>query len=191
MAKKRRSVHDPTLSVIHYQEQLEKMAKAYEQSAPRRNQRAVNGFTILKQVQQTVRDYLNEVSEAMKKPVIAQLSVEFLGVAMAYLKASNEGLNSYALTGRVAQIATLKATDLMHTTTLTCSEIGEIINGLLKKLSGVTNDPLTFTENDGVCEATVANPLTKLSVASASTGYTVSLTDILKAKTPEEVLMAK
>ncbi len=79
----------------------------------------------------------------------------------------------------------------MHTTTLSCSEIGEVINGMLKKLSGVTNDPLTFTEHDGICEATVANPLTKLSVASASTGYTVSLTDILKAKTPEEVLMGK
>jgi hypothetical protein len=191
MAKKRRSVHDPTLSVIHYQEQLEKMAKAYELSGSRRNQRAVNGLAVLKQVQQTVADYLNEASEAMKKPVIAQMRVEFLGVAMAFLRASNEGLNSYALTGRVAQIATLKATDLMHTTTLTCTEIGEIINGMLKKLSGVANDPLTFTERDGICEATVANPLTKLSIASASTGYTVSLTDILKAKSPEEVLTAK
>jgi len=191
VAKKRRSVHDPTLSVIHYQEQLEKMAKAYEQSASRRNQRAVNGFAILKQVQQTVTDYLNEASEAMKKPIIAQLRVEFLGIAMAFVKASNEGLNSYALAGRMAQIATLKATDIIHTTSLTCAEVGEIINGLLKKLSGVTNDPLTFTEHDGICEATVANPLTKLSVASASTGYTVSLTDILKAKTPEEVLIGK
>jgi len=191
VAKKRRSVHDPTLSVIHYQEQLEKMAKAYEQSAPRRNQRAVNGFTMLKQVQETVRDYLNEASEAMKKPVIAQLSIEFLGVAMAYLKASNEGFNSYALTGRVAQIATLRATHIIHTTTLTCTEVGEIINGMLKKISGATSDPLSFTEHDGVCEATVANPLPKLSVASASTGYTVSLSDILKAKSPEEVLIGK
>jgi len=191
VAKKRRSVHDPTLSVIHYQEQLEKMAKAYEQSATRRNQRAVNGFATLKQVQQTVRDYLNEVSQTLKAPVIAQLGVEFLGVAMAYLKGSNEGYNSYALTGRVAQIATLKATDIINTTTLTCAQVGEIINGMLKKLSGVTTDPLTFTEDDGVCKATVANPLTKLSVASASTGYTVSLTDILKAKSPEEVLMGK
>jgi hypothetical protein len=191
VAKKRRSVHDPTLSVIHYQEQLEKMAKAYEKSANRRNQRAVNGFAVLKQVQQTVRDYLNEVSQSMKAPVIAQLSVEFLGVAMAYLKASNEGFNSYALTGRVAQIATLKATDVIHTTTLTCSQVGEIINGLLKKISGATEDPLSFAEEDGVCKATVSNPLPKLSVASTSTGFTVSLTDILKAKTPEEVLIGK
>jgi len=191
VAKKRRSVHDPTLSVIHYQEQLEKMAKAYEQSSTRRNQRAVNGFTVLKQVQSTVRDYLNEVSQTLKAPVIAQLAVEFIGIAMAYLKASNEGYNSYALTGRVAQIATLRATNIIHGTTLSCAQVGEIINGMLKKLSGVTTDPLTFTEEDGVCKATVANPLTKLSVASASTGYTVSLTDILKAKTPEEVLMAK
>ncbi len=86
MAKKRRALHDPELSVIHYQEQLEKMAKAYEKSATRRNQRAVNGFSILKQVQETVRDYLNQASEAMKKPIIAQLGVEFLGVAMAYLR---------------------------------------------------------------------------------------------------------
>jgi len=189
VAKKRRSVHDPTLSVIHYQQQLEKMAKAYEQSATRRNQRATNGFAILKQVQQAVRDYLNEVSETLKAPVIAQIAVEFLGVAMAYLKGSNEGYNSYALTGRVAQIATLKATDIIYTTTLSCAQVGEIINGMLKKISGATADPLTFTEKDGVCEATVANPLPKLSIASASTGFTVSLTDILKAKSPEEVLM--
>ena len=191
MAKKRRSVHDPTLSVIHYQEQLTKMAEAYKQSATRRNQRAVNGFTVLKQVQATVRDYLNEVSQSMKAPVIAQLSVEFLGVAMAYLKASNEGFNSYALTGRVAQIATLKSTDVINTTTLTCGQVGEIINGLLKKISGATEDPLSFTEEDGICKATVANPLPKLSIASTSTGYTVSLSDILKAKSPEEVLMGK
>jgi len=191
VAKKRRSVHDPTLSVIHYQEQLEKMSKAYEQSATRRNQRAVNGFTVLKQVQQTVRDYLNEVSQSMKAPVIAQLAVEFLGVSMAYLKGSNEGYNSYALTGRVAQIATLKATGIINTTTLNCSQVGEIINGMLKKISGATEDPLSFTEEDGVCKATVANPLPKLSIASTSTGYTISLADILKAKTPEEVLMGK
>jgi hypothetical protein len=191
VAKKRRSVHDPTLSVIHYQEQLEKMSKAYEKSSTRRNQRAVNGFTALKQVTNTVRDYLNEVSVSLKAPVIAQLAVEFIGIAMAFLKASNEGYNYYALSGRVAQIATLRATHIIHTTTLTCAQVGEIINGMLKKLSGVTADPLTFTENDGVCEAKVANPLTKLSVASASTGYTVALTDILKAKTPEEVLMGK
>jgi len=191
VAKKRRSVHDPTLSVIHYQEQLTKMAEAYKQSATRRNQRAVNGFTVLKQVQATVRDYLNEVSQSMKAPVIAQLSVEFLGVAMAYLKASNEGFNSYALTGRVAQIATLKSTDVINTTTLTCGQVGEIINGLLKKISGATEDPLSFTEEDGICKATVANPLPKLSIASTSTGYTVSLSDILKAKSPEEVLMGK
>ena len=191
MAKKRRSVHDPTLSVIHYQEQLEKMAKAYEKSASRRNQRAVNGFTMLKQVQQTVRDYLNEASNAMKKPIIAQLSVEFLGVAMAYLRGSNEGLNAYALSGRVAQIATLKATGIISSTELTCAQVGEIINGMLKKISGMTEDPLTFTEHDGICEATPANPMPKLSVTSTSTGYTVSLSDILKAKTPEEVLMGK
>jgi len=191
VAKKKRSVHDPTLSVIHYQEQLEKMSKAFEKSSTRRNQRAVNGFTVLKQVQNTVRDYLNEVSASMKAPVIAQLAVEFIGIAMAYLKGSNEGYNSYALSGRLAQIATLRATHIVHATTLTCAQVGEIINGMLKKLSGVTADPLTFTENDGVCEAKVANPLTKLSVASASTGLTVALTDILKAKTPEEVLMAK
>jgi len=191
VAKKRRSVHDPMLSVIHYQEQLEKMAKAYEQSASRRNQRAVNGFTMLKQVQQTVRDYLNEASDAMKKPIIAQLSVEFLGVAMAYLRGSNEGLNAYALSGRVAQIATLKATGIISSTELTCAQVGEIINGMLKKISGMTEDPLTFTEHDGICEATPANPMPKLSVTSTSTGYTVSLSDILKAKTPEEVLMGK
>jgi len=191
VAKKRRSQHDPMLSVIRYQEQLEKMAKAYEQSTTRRNQRAVNGFAILKQVQQTVRDYLNEASNAMKKPIIAQLGVEFLGVAMAYLKASNEDFSSYALTGRVAQIATLKATGIISSTELTCAQVGEIINGMLKKVSGMTEDPLTFTENDGVCEATPANPMPKLSIASPSTGYTVSLNDILKAKTPEEVLMGK
>ena len=191
MAKKRRSQHDPELSVIHYQEQLEKMAKAYEKSATRRNQRAVNGFAILKQVQETVRDYLNQASEAMKKPIIAQLSVEFLGIAMAYLKASNEGFSSYALTGRVAQIATLKATGIVSSTELTCAQVGEIVNGMLKKVSGMTADPLTFTENDGICEATPANPMPKLSIASPSTGYTVSLNDILKAKTPEEVLMGK
>jgi len=191
VAKKRRSVHDPTLSVIHYQEQLEKMAKAYEKSSTRRNQRAVNGFTVLKQVQNTVKDYLNEVSTSLKAPVIAQLAVEFIGIAMAYVKASNEGDNSYALTGRVAQIATLRATHIIHATTLSCGQVGEIINGMLKKLSGVTADPLTFTEDDGICKATVANPLTKLSVASASTGYTVALSDIFEAKTPEEVLMAK
>ena len=191
MAKKRRSVHDPMLSVIHYQEQLEKMAKAYEQSATRRNQRATNGFAILKQVQETVRDYLNEASNAMKKPIIAQLSVEFLGVAMAYLRASNEGFSSYALTGRVAQIATLKATGIISSTELTCAQVGEIINGMLKKVSGMTEDPLTFTENDGVCEATPANPMPKLSIASPSTGYTTSLDNILKAKSPEEVLMGK
>jgi len=191
VAKKRRSVHDPTLSVIHYQEQLEKMAKAYEQSATRRNQRATNGFTILKQVQEDVRNYLNEVSEALKMPVIAQLAVEFLGVAMSYLKGSNEGFNAYALTGKVAQTATLKATDIIHATTLTCAQVGEIINGMLKKISGATADPLTFTEDDGVCEATVANPLPKLSVASASTGYTVAMSDILKAKSPEEVLLGQ
>jgi len=191
VAKKRRALHDPIESVIHYQEQLEKMAKAYEQSATRRNQRATNGFSILKQVQETVRDYLNEASNAMKKPIIAQLSVEFLGVAMAYLKASNEGFNSYALTGRVAQIATLKATGIISSTELTCAQVGEIINGMLKKISGMTEDPLTFTEHDGICEATPANPMPKLSVTSTSTGYTVSLSDILKAKTPEEVLMGK
>ena len=191
MAKKRRSVHNPTLSVIHYQEQLEKMSKAYEKSSTRRNQRAVNGFTVLKQVQNTVKDYLNEVSTSLKAPVIAQLAVEFIGIAMAYVKASNEGDNSYALTGRVAQIATLRATHIIHATTLSCGQVGEIINGMLKKLSGVTADPLTFTEDDGICKATVANPLTKLSVASASTGYTVALSDIFEAKTPEEVLMAK
>ena len=191
MAKKRRSVHDPTLSVIHYQEQLEKMSKAYDQSMTRRNQRAVNGFAILKQVQQTVRDYLNEASEAMKKPIIAQLSVEFLGIAMAYLRASNEGFSSYALTGRVAQIATLKATGIVNGTELTCAQVGEIINGMLKKVSGMSADPLTLTENDGICEATPANPMPKLSIASPSTGYTVSLNDVLKAKTPEEVLMGK
>jgi hypothetical protein len=167
------------------------MAKAYEKSSTRRNQRAVNGFTVLKQVQQTVRDYLNEVSMSMKAPVIAQLAVEFIGIAMAYLKGSNEGYNSYALAGRVAQIATLRATNIIHTTTLSCAQVGEIINGMLKKLSGVTADPFTFTEDDGVCEAKVENPLTKLSVASASTGYTVSMSDILKAKSPEEVLMGK
>ena len=191
MAKKKRSVHDPTLSTIHYQEQLEKMSKAYEKSSNRRNQRAVNGFTILKQVQQDVRNYLNEVSEALKMPVIAQLAVEFLGVAMSYLKGSNEGFNAYALTGKVAQTATLKATDIIHATTLTCAQVGEIINGMLKKISGATADPLTFTEDDGVCEATVANPLPKLSVASASTGYTVAMSDILKAKSPEEVLLGQ
>jgi len=191
VAKKRRSVQNPELSAIHYQEQLEKMAKAYEQSASRRNQRAVTGFANLKFVQQAVKDYLNEVSETLKAPVIAQLAVEFLGVAMAYLKGSNEGYNSYALAGRVAQIATLRATHIIHTTTLTCAQVGEIINGMLKKISGATTDPFTFTEEDGVCKATVANPLPKMSVASVSTGYTVSLSDILKAKTPEEVLMGK
>ena len=191
MAKKRRSVHDPMLSVIHYQEQLTKMAKAYDQSMTRRNQRAVNGFAILKQVQQTVRDYLNEASEAMKKPIIAQLGVEFLGIAMAYLRASNEGFSSYALTGRVAQIATLKATGIVSGTELTCAQVGETVNGMLKKISGMSADPLTFTENDGICEATPANPMPKLSIASPSTGYTVSLNDVLKAKTPEEVLMGK
>jgi len=191
VAKKKRSVHDPTLSTIHYQEQLEKMSKAYEKSSNRRNQRAVNGFTILKQVQQDVRNYLNEVSEALKMPVIAQLAVEFLGVAMSYVKGSNEGFNAYALTGKVAQTATLKATDIIHATTLTCAQVGEIINGMLKKISGATADPLTFTEDDGICEATVANPLPKLSVASASTGYTVAASDIFKAKSPEEVLLGQ
>jgi len=181
VAKKKRSVHDPTLSTIHYQEQLEKMSKAYEKSSNRRNQRAVNGFTILKQVQQDVRNYLNEVSEALKMPVIAQLAVEFLGVAMSYVKGSNEGFNAYALTGKVAQTATLKATDIIHATTLTCAQVGEIINGMLKKISGATADPLRFTEDDGICEATVANPLPKLSVASASTGYTVAASDILQS----------
>ena len=191
MAKKKRSVHDPTLSTIHYQEQLEKMSKAYEKSSNRRNQRAVNGFTILKQVQQDVRNYLNEVSEALKMPVIAQLAVEFLGVAMSYVKGSNEGFNAYALTGKVAQTATLKATDIIHATTLTCAQVGEIINGMLKKISGATADPLRFTEDDDICEATVVNPLPKLSVTSTSTGFTVSVNDILKAKSPEEVLLGQ
>ncbi len=190
MARKRRSVNNPELSYYHYAVALKKNATAYKNMNESMQRQFDAGTQALAEVQKTARDYLNQASNSMELPVIGQVSASLIRVASAWLKASNEGYNGMALTGRVSQIATMVATETYKSTSLTCDELGEIINGMLKAIGGYTGqgDPLEFMVDDEICVARPSAPMTPKAVSSASSGLSAPLEKVLTAKTPEDIV---
>lgn len=189
MARKRRSVHDPYVSYAHYVIAQMKNATAYNNMSETMKDRFKSGTQMLASLQYRAKEILNKLY-IDGIPIVGMIRTELLKIPNAWLKASNEHLDDFPLAMRVAQITTDVVTTLVKSTGFTCDSFEPVVNGLMQKLGAYDDkdNAIKIDTIDGICVATPIKAMKPATVSSSNQGYNATLQQVLKYKTPQDLL---
>lgn len=196
MARKRTSHNDPLLMYEHYVNKLKTMKQGYDASASYRFYDFESGFKGLRTVQNTFKQYLNQVLAEIYAqgvtpddfPVNGTVQLGLIKIFASWYHLSLEQMGGYQIASRLSAIATMSLSELMSATPLTCGELTELVNAVFKRWIG--KEPFEGNEEDDICDVT-AKELVDPIPLSAPTGIQAPLGEVLKATSPEQIISAK